>query len=59
MNIEIKNYSEKALLITGEDTRTIKGELKQFCVWNRVLKGWITKPENREKVEALVSKLKN
>src|SRR3989344_9681551 len=38
----ITNYSEKAILVTGEKTKNIKEQLKEIGgKWNPTLKGWI------------------
>ena len=55
MNIQIKKYSEKSLLIAGTDTKKIKSQLKDFCIWNRYLNGWITYPKNKNMVESLIN----
>lgn len=56
INIELKPYSDKSFLVTGEDTKKYKEKLKELGgKWNATLKGWIYSNKNEEKVKEWLS----
>lgn len=58
VDIELKPYSEKSFLITGDDTKKYKEKLKELGgKWNSTLKGWIYSIKNEEKVKEWMSSI--
>lgn len=57
-NITVEEYSEKALAIRGEDTKTIKEQLKGIgAKWNANLKngaGWILPKTKRSQLDSIL-----
>jgi hypothetical protein len=55
-DITIQDYSEKAVLVVGPDTRKYKEDLKLLgATWNTALKGWIISLSKKPAVEKFIS----
>jgi hypothetical protein len=50
-NLSIEEYSEKAIVVRGEDTKKLKSIIRDFGKWNRRLRGgpgWILPKKNKD-----------
>ena len=56
ISLELKPYSEKSFLITGDETKKYKEELKKMGgKWNTTLKGWIYSSKNEESLKEWIN----
>ncbi len=59
MSIQIKDYNEKSILVSGE-TINYKDNLKEIGgLWNPTLKGWIFSISKKDKVTELINNIKS
>lgn len=56
MVIKVIDYSERAFLVTGEETREIKEEIRTECngKWNPPLRGWVVSKKYQKVLSKLV-----